>query len=492
MISLPKEIEEGCIEYKRDLLNIDDERKNHLASQMKWRIKEGNGKAIYYIGINDDGSFYGLEKKDLNICIKTIKEIAKIINAKIIKLERENINNKFYCKIEIEHNIEKTIQNYRVLFIGNSQSGKSTTINVLLNNMKDDGKGSARISLFNHKHEIYSGRTSSISIRYFGFKNNKCINNDCISTDNILQKSDKLIHLIDFPGNLKYYKTIFTKLNIFNPNLIFITINPFNINYKIIKLYLYYCKINNLYFNVLFTHFDKKNFNKKIINIINFFKNNKVYLEEFNNTFIKNTNYYICISNTTLYNLDKLKNIINNLSNKIENNNYDNEIQIINKYNNNELGIVLSGLCLNGRIKKNDKLYLEADGIWHDIIITNLHISQNEYTKIKKDNLVGIYFKLLKNKIINKPSLIVSNKDKYNFIDKITFKIFFISKKFILKNNMNILLFIRNNIYTSKIININNKNITIILKNKIIDKSNNLIFKINNIYGIASIINKYI
>ena len=111
MFSLPKEIEEGNIEYKRDLLNIDDERKNHLASQMKWRIKEGNSKAIYYIGINDDGSFYGLEKKDLNICIKTIKEIAKIINAKIIKLERQNINNKYYCKIEIEHNIEKTIQN---------------------------------------------------------------------------------------------------------------------------------------------------------------------------------------------------------------------------------------------------------------------------------------------------------------------------------------------------------------------------------------------
>ena len=59
MFNLPKEIEEGNIEYKRELINVDDDRLNHLASQMKWRLKEGNGKAKYYLGINDDGSFYG-------------------------------------------------------------------------------------------------------------------------------------------------------------------------------------------------------------------------------------------------------------------------------------------------------------------------------------------------------------------------------------------------------------------------------------------------
>ena len=35
-----------------------------LTTQLKWRILEGNGIAIYLIGINDNGSFYGLTEAD--------------------------------------------------------------------------------------------------------------------------------------------------------------------------------------------------------------------------------------------------------------------------------------------------------------------------------------------------------------------------------------------------------------------------------------------
>ena len=51
-----------------------------------------------------------------------------------------------------------------------------------------------------------------------------------------------------------------------------------------------------------------------IANVINFFKNKKINLIEFNNKFDKSNYYYIQISNFTLYNLDKLKNLINEIS----------------------------------------------------------------------------------------------------------------------------------------------------------------------------------
>ncbi|OAF67725.1 hypothetical protein A3Q56_04541, partial [Intoshia linei] len=51
----------GNVEYKRKLTNIGDERLKHLITQMNWRIGEGNGKAIYMIGIDDDGSIVGLD-----------------------------------------------------------------------------------------------------------------------------------------------------------------------------------------------------------------------------------------------------------------------------------------------------------------------------------------------------------------------------------------------------------------------------------------------
>jgi GTPase len=47
-------------------------------------------------------------------------------------------------------------------------SGKSTLVAVLTNGsdgapLLDNGRGSARMAVFRHKHEIESGRTSSIS-----------------------------------------------------------------------------------------------------------------------------------------------------------------------------------------------------------------------------------------------------------------------------------------------------------------------------------------
>lgn len=490
MFSLPKEIEEGNIEYKRELINITEDRLNHLASQMKWRINEGNNKAVYYLGINDDGSFYGLDKKNLNISIKNIKLISKKINSKISKLERFKINNKYYCKIELSiiNNIEKN--NCRIIFIGDSQSGKSTTISILLNREKDNGKGTARISLFNHKHELYSGKTSSISMKILGFKNNVNINKYCLSIDEVIDKSDNIYNLIDFPGDLQFYKTIFTKLNVFNPNLIFLTINPFTINYKIIKLYLHFCKLTNKYFCILFTNSEKKNFSHKISNIINFFKNNKIKLINYINNFDYNNCYYISISNVTLHNINKLQHFILNITNNFKNNNNDNEIQIISKYNNNELGDILSGICISGKIKNNNIYNIDNNGKWEKIKINNLHLNQKDKNYIKENDIIGIYFNLINYKKLNKISLITDNINKYKFINSLNLNIYYTTKKIRLKKNMTLTIFIRNNIYLSKIININcNTNIKININMNILNICiNTIIFKINNIFGIAKII----
>ncbi|KAG6880330.1 hypothetical protein C0992_011079 [Termitomyces sp. T32_za158] len=50
----------------------------------------------------------------------------------------------------------------RCAVVGNVDSGKSTTLGVLTRGALDDGRGRARVGLFRHKHEIETGRTSSI------------------------------------------------------------------------------------------------------------------------------------------------------------------------------------------------------------------------------------------------------------------------------------------------------------------------------------------
>jgi GTPase len=42
-------------------------------------------------------------------------------------------------------------------------------LGVLVKGDLDDGRGKARVNLFRHKHEIETGRTSSVSMEIMGF-----------------------------------------------------------------------------------------------------------------------------------------------------------------------------------------------------------------------------------------------------------------------------------------------------------------------------------
>jgi len=93
MSILKPEIEEGNVEYKRFLINIDDTRLEQLATQMNWRLEEGDNEAIYYLGVNDNGSIYKLspiEKmetfKNFNLLVEKNKAETKL---RINELKRE-------------------------------------------------------------------------------------------------------------------------------------------------------------------------------------------------------------------------------------------------------------------------------------------------------------------------------------------------------------------------------------------------------------------
>jgi GTPase len=94
----PPEVEIGNKEYKRNLLNQYPKNKflHKRATQMKYRLLEGDGKAIYILGIEDCGRADGINEIDLDITIDNIKKIVEIIEAKIIKIRvyNSNSNNK--------------------------------------------------------------------------------------------------------------------------------------------------------------------------------------------------------------------------------------------------------------------------------------------------------------------------------------------------------------------------------------------------------------
>lgn len=58
---------------------------------------------------------------------------------------------------------------FRVAVVGNVDAGKSTLLGVLTHGELDNGRGIARQKLFRHKHEMESGRTSSVGNDILGY-----------------------------------------------------------------------------------------------------------------------------------------------------------------------------------------------------------------------------------------------------------------------------------------------------------------------------------
>eukprot|EP00116_Pleurobrachia_bachei_P004985 sb/3465247/ len=85
-------VEEGNIEYKLKLVNPNPSRLEHLVTQMKWRLREGQGEAVYEIGVKDNGQLAGLSRKEMDDSIKTLNSMATQADAECIVLKEFNIN----------------------------------------------------------------------------------------------------------------------------------------------------------------------------------------------------------------------------------------------------------------------------------------------------------------------------------------------------------------------------------------------------------------
>ncbi|KAJ6625636.1 GTP-binding protein 1 [Mycena sp. CBHHK59/15] len=109
----------------------------------------------------------------------------------------------------------------RCAVVGNVDSGKSTTLGVLTRGALDDGRGRARVGLFRHKHEIETGRTSSVGMEILGFgpSGAPILPNTANSTDpdvirreklgweEISIQAAKIVSFIDLAGHERYLKT---------------------------------------------------------------------------------------------------------------------------------------------------------------------------------------------------------------------------------------------------------------------------------------------
>jgi elongation factor 1-alpha len=216
-----KELDTGNVEYKLTLTNLlsNQQKLDSLATQMHFRLGEGGGEAIYLIGVDDDGRLIGLDKTELEESERTLTEIATLINAKISQIrirdgEEGKVGEYLIRRIVGAEDLPIDIT---IDTVGNVDSGKSTIIGCLISNELDDGRGSARLKVLRHLHEIESGRTSSISHQVLGYDANGIIVNyspsasvSPLTMGEVVSNSSKIISFVDLAGHERYLKlTIF-------------------------------------------------------------------------------------------------------------------------------------------------------------------------------------------------------------------------------------------------------------------------------------------
>eukprot|EP00890_Picochlorum_soloecismus_P005879 jgi/Picsp_1/6292/NSC_03642-R1_gtp-binding protein 2 len=169
-ILLP-ENEEGSTEYKLRLTNNNPLRFEQLVTQLQYRLSEGNGESTYLLGVEDNGHPFGLDDRELQTSLDTLKAMAKAAgaHASVLRLPL-GIKGRRCAVVRVHtqarHRQASSYDGGRVVVLGEVDSGKSTLVSVLSHGSDgkpclDSGRGSARMRVMRHKHEIQSGRSSS-------------------------------------------------------------------------------------------------------------------------------------------------------------------------------------------------------------------------------------------------------------------------------------------------------------------------------------------
>lgn len=202
------------IEFKEKLssgTHLKNEKRQHLAAQMKYLLEIGKGTVIYVIGVDDDGKSKGLNELEFEETLNVLKVVASENNARIVKVERFTDNGSLLGKIIIDKASTNGFKSHIVISsAGHVNHGKSTLIGTLMTGKRDE-EHTNWLFLDRLPHEIERNLSADLHYALLGYKNNKPIylKNplDKRERSRVVEQSDKLISFVDAPGHEGFLRT---------------------------------------------------------------------------------------------------------------------------------------------------------------------------------------------------------------------------------------------------------------------------------------------
>ena len=258
----------------------------------------------------------------------------------------------------------------RIGFIGNVDSGKSSSISVLVHKELDDGRGAARSRVFRFPHELKSGRTSSIGAHY-------------------LHNGDDVLILYDLAGHEKYLKTTIKGLSGYYIDYAVVVIgaNEGKVS-KMTKEHLGLAAAMRIPIIIILTKTDMANeeITKKTIESIRKTLKSlpQKMLFEVKDDFetvvnlckdgIRKIAPFFRISNKTGDGIDIFRKFLMSLrSHYVWNDMTSAVFRRFDTYHVKGIGCVMSGIVSDGVIKVGDKLKIGPYNGWNDIVVKSIH-----------------------------------------------------------------------------------------------------------------------
>lgn len=416
---------------KSVLVSPNEQQYDLLLKRLKQQLDEGRGEVIIEIGGIEDGTDSGLNDDEKEAAVATLQSLAASLECSCVLLRERKEN----CGIILQYLIRRLLDQtdfleIRVAVVGNVDAGKSTLLGVLTHGELDNGRGHARLKLFRHKHEMESGRTSSVGNDILGFDSEGNVVNKpehgSLDWVKICEKSSKVITFIDLAGHERYLKTTvfgmtghapdFGMLMIgANAGIVGMTKEHLGLALALsVPVFVVITKIDMCPTNVLQDNI------KLLLRILKSPGCRKVpvMVKTTDDVVLSATNFVserLCpifqVSNVTGENLGLLKTFLNLLTTRMEyHENEPAEFQIDDTYSVPGVGTVVSGTTLKGVIKLNDTLVLGPDPLGHfqAIAVKSIHRKRMAVREVRAGQTASFALKKIKRSQIRKGMVMVS------------------------------------------------------------------------------------
>jgi GTPase len=417
-------------------VNLNIVLSSQLTSQLKWRLFEGQGEAFYEIGIEDNGTARGLPAEELEKSIQTVRRMAKNLGCEVFEICKRKAKEGEIAELLVREVRDDKYMDVRIAVCGNVDAGKSTFIGVLTKGHLDNGRGLARVNVFNHKHEIETGRTSSISQQILGFNaKGECVNYLAANTvhrdmtwGDIVEQSYKVISFIDLAGHEKYLKTTVSGMTGHMPDYCFLMVGANMGVTRMTKEHLALALALKIPLIVVVTKVDicpEGVLQQTLSDITRILKmrgvNKMPLMIKTDDDFISAVKSIAAdrivpiflVSNVTGKDLDLVRKFLNLVPPRIEwallRDNKHPEVLIDQTYFVTGVGTVVGGTVMSGSIQANDSMLLGPDslGAFIPVQIKSVHSKRVPVKQVVAGMSAGFALKKIKRSTIRKGMVLV-------------------------------------------------------------------------------------